>query len=239
MKAALFPLSERAHALQPKAAKKVGAEKATKAETEKAKKPEKAKAATEAEEKPAKKAKQAEQSQAAAEKATDAEMNFAVSSGLAAVFGALNLNEDVRVQCLARTVQWFQELGVRLIARAVAPHAVERTQSKSRRVPTEYPQEYHSIEYPVSHKSTRSTPQCRRVPCCRPVPMYMLIPCGREYSSRTAGWLGDGKLAGKHMASLGSESAELPHVDAHERRPLHAVMRAAHPLPPLRRGRLG
>jgi hypothetical protein len=36
-----------------------------------------------------------------------------VASGLAAVFGALNLNEDKRVQCLARTVQWFQELGVR------------------------------------------------------------------------------------------------------------------------------
>ncbi len=51
-------------------------------------------------------AKQAEQSQAAAE-------NFAVASGLAVVFGALNLNEDVRVKCLARTVQWFQELGVR------------------------------------------------------------------------------------------------------------------------------
>jgi hypothetical protein len=126
LKAVLFPLGERAHALQAKAAKKVGAEKAKKAETEKAKKPEKAKAATDAEAKPAKKAKQAEQSQAAAEKATEAEMKFAVASGLAAVFGALNLNEDVRVPCLARTVQWFQELGVRL-ARAVAPHADERS----------------------------------------------------------------------------------------------------------------
>jgi hypothetical protein len=58
-------------------------------------------------------AKQAEQSQAAAEKVTDAAENFAAASGLAAVFGALNLNEDVRVKCLARTVQWFQELGVR------------------------------------------------------------------------------------------------------------------------------
>jgi hypothetical protein len=60
-------------------------------------------------------AKQAEQSQAPAEKAkaTDAAENFAAASGLAAVFGALNLNEDVRVKCLARTVQWFQELGVR------------------------------------------------------------------------------------------------------------------------------
>jgi 23S rRNA maturation mini-RNase III len=113
LKAVLFPLGERAHALQAKAAKKVGAEKAKKAETEKAKKPEKAKAATEAEAKPAKKAKQAEQSQAAAEKAKQAEMSFAAASGLAAVFGALNLNEDVRVRCLARTVQWFQELGVR------------------------------------------------------------------------------------------------------------------------------
>ena len=185
----------------------MGAEKAKKAETEKAKKPEKSKAAAEAEAKPAKKAKQAEvaeQSQAAAEKAKEAVENFAAASGLAAVFGALNLNEDVRVQCLARTVQWFQELGVRLIARAVAPHAVERTQSTSRRVPTEYPQEYHSIEYPVSHKSTRITPQCRRVPCCRPVPMYMLIPCGREYSSRTVGWLGEGKLAGKHQYMSGA-----------------------------------
>ncbi len=102
----------------------MGAEKAKKAETEKAKKPEKSKAAAEANAKPAKKAKQAEvaeQSQAAAEK-------FAVASGLAAVFGALNLNEDVRVQCLARTVQWFQELGVRL-AGAATPLAVERTQS--------------------------------------------------------------------------------------------------------------
>jgi 23S rRNA maturation mini-RNase III len=108
LKAVLFPLGERAHALQTKAAKKV-----EKAETEKAKKPEKAKAATEAEPKPAKKAKQAEQSQAAAEKAKQAEMSFAAASGLAAVFGALNLNEDVRVRCLARTVQWFQELGVR------------------------------------------------------------------------------------------------------------------------------
>ncbi len=100
------------NALQAKAAKKVGAEKTKKAETGKAKKPEKAKAATDAEEKPAKKAKQAE-CQAAVEKAAEAEMNFAVASGLAAVFGALNLNEDVRVRCLARTVQWFQELGVR------------------------------------------------------------------------------------------------------------------------------
>jgi hypothetical protein len=58
-------------------------------------------------------AKLAEQSQAAAEKATDAAENFAAASGLAAVFGALNLNEDVRVRCLARTVQWFQEIGVR------------------------------------------------------------------------------------------------------------------------------
>ncbi len=63
-------------------------------------------------------AKQAEQSQAAAAKAAaakaaDAAENFAEASGLAAVFGALNLNEDVRVKCLARTVQWFQELGVR------------------------------------------------------------------------------------------------------------------------------
>jgi hypothetical protein len=113
LKAVLFPLGERTHALQAKAAKKVGAEKAQKAETEKAKKPEKAKAATDAEAKPAKKAKQAEQSQAAAETATEAEMKFAVASGLAAVFGALNLNVDVRVRCLARTVQWFQELGVR------------------------------------------------------------------------------------------------------------------------------
>jgi hypothetical protein len=40
------------------------------------------------------------------------------------------------------------------------------------------------------------------------------------------------------LASLGS--AELPHVHAHERRLSHAgIMRAAHPLPPLRRGRLG
>ncbi len=54
-------------------------------------------------------AKQAELSQAAQAAAE----NFAVASGLAAVFGALNLNEDVRVRCLARTVQWFQELGVR------------------------------------------------------------------------------------------------------------------------------
>ena len=58
-------------------------------------------------------AKQAQQCQAAAETAKQAEMSFAEASGLAAVFGALNLNEDKRVQCLARTVQWFQELGVR------------------------------------------------------------------------------------------------------------------------------
>ncbi len=60
-------------------------------------------------------AKQAEQCQAAADKAkaTEAEIKFAAASGLAAVFGALNLNEDKRVRCLARTVQWFQELGVR------------------------------------------------------------------------------------------------------------------------------
>ena len=143
----------------------MGAEKAKKAETEKAKKPEKSKAAAEAEAKPAKKAKQAEvaeQSQAAAGSAKQAVENFAAASGLAAVFGALNLNEDVRVQCLARTVQWFQELGVRLIARAATPLADERTQSNRAecprdphshksthsltRVPT-VPQEYHSIEY--------------------------------------------------------------------------------------------
>ena len=47
----------------------MGAEKAKKAETENAKKPEKAKAATKAEAKPAKKAKLAEQCPAAAEKA--------------------------------------------------------------------------------------------------------------------------------------------------------------------------
>ena len=58
-------------------------------------------------------AEQAQQCQAAAETAKQAEMSFAAASGLAAVFGALNLNEDVRVRCLARTVQWFQELGVR------------------------------------------------------------------------------------------------------------------------------
>jgi 23S rRNA maturation mini-RNase III len=58
-------------------------------------------------------AKQAQQCQAAAETAKQAEISFAEASGLAAVFGALNLNEDKRVQCLARTVQWFQELGVR------------------------------------------------------------------------------------------------------------------------------
>jgi hypothetical protein len=68
----IFPRSERTHALQAKAAKKVGVEKAKKAVTEKAKKPEKAKAAAEVEAKPAKKAKQAEAAepcQAAAAKA--------------------------------------------------------------------------------------------------------------------------------------------------------------------------
>ena len=39
--------------------------------------------------------------------------DFATTSGLAAVFGALNLSVDVHEQCLARTVQWFQDVGVR------------------------------------------------------------------------------------------------------------------------------
>ena len=39
--------------------------------------------------------------------------DFATTSGLAVVFGALNLSEDVHEQCLARTVQWFQDVGVR------------------------------------------------------------------------------------------------------------------------------
>ena len=39
--------------------------------------------------------------------------DFATTSGLAAVFGALNLSVDVHEQCLARTVQWFQAIGVR------------------------------------------------------------------------------------------------------------------------------
>jgi hypothetical protein len=39
--------------------------------------------------------------------------SFVVSSGLAAVFGALNLKADVCTKCLAHAVQWFEKLGVR------------------------------------------------------------------------------------------------------------------------------
>ena len=47
------------------------------------------------------------------EKADVAAQNFAATSGLAAVFGTLNLSMDVHEQCLARTVQWFEAIGVR------------------------------------------------------------------------------------------------------------------------------
>ena len=182
-------------------------------------------------------AKQAEQSQAAAGSAKDAAEKFAAASGLAAVFGALNLNEDVRVQCLARTVQWFQELGVRLVARAVAPHADERmraaapnpqyppyhivlTVPQSTHSTTEHPQypqyheysHYHRAPTTSSTQSTTEYPHYPTVPqstllssrAYSPVPMHTLIACGLGYSSRTVGWLGDGKLAGKHQYMSGA-----------------------------------
>ncbi len=188
----------------------MGAEKAKKAETEKAKKPEKAKAATEAEAKPAKKAKQAEQCQAAAETAKQAEMSFAAASGLAAIFGALNLNEDVRVRCLARTVQWFQELGVRL-ARAAPPHADERSRAECPRDPQSAQRTAeHSqySQYPEYRRVPAVPPQCRRVPCCRAQPLR----CVGE-STRVVRWAGSatGELAGKasiHVSTCSSAWAE-------------------------------
>jgi hypothetical protein len=50
---------------------------------------------------------------AMAERADVAAQNFAATSGLTEVFCALNLSADVHEQCLARTVQWFQDVGVR------------------------------------------------------------------------------------------------------------------------------
>ena len=47
------------------------------------------------------------------ERADVAAQNFAATSGLTEVFCALNLSADVHEQCLARTVQWFQDVGVR------------------------------------------------------------------------------------------------------------------------------
>ena len=152
----------------------------------------------------AQQAQHAEQSQAAAEKAKDAAEHFAAASGLAAVFGALNLNEDVRVQCLARTVQWFQELGVRLIiARAVAPHADERmraaapnpqyppyhtvlTVPQSTHSTTEHPQypqytstlpqiHYITTEHP-QHRAPRVPLSTRITPQCRRVPCCRAVP---------------------------------------------------------------
>ena len=62
---------------------------------------------------PAKRLKKDHTAKAEEEKADVAAQNFAATSGLAVVFSALNLDTGMHEQCLARTVQWFQDVGVR------------------------------------------------------------------------------------------------------------------------------
>jgi hypothetical protein len=61
----------------------------------------------------AKRLKQDHTPKGAVKKADVAAQNFAATSGLAVVFSALNLDTGMHEQCLARTVQWFQDVGVR------------------------------------------------------------------------------------------------------------------------------
>ena len=65
--------------------------------------------------------------------------DFATTSGLAAVFGALNLSVDVHEQCLARTVQWFQDVGVRSRNTLTAPCNDGRSGSSMRISVATYP----------------------------------------------------------------------------------------------------
>ncbi len=65
--------------------------------------------------------------------------DFAATSGLAAVFSALNLSEDVHKQCLARTVQWFQDVGVRSRNTQTAPCNDGRSGSSKRISVATYP----------------------------------------------------------------------------------------------------